>query len=289
MRPGSAFYNDIEHYDATDTSCRTAVLTYLSAWTKQLHRQGYVSGVYVNLNSGAKHMVAAYTSATYARPDAIWIARYDGNSSLKGWAGIPDDRWAVHQRGKQYLANRKETYGGVTINIDRNRLDLPVATLAFSYRVTSTTPLNARSAPSTSSPSVKSHQPGSTVKVICQTPGSTVGSTNVWDKLSDGTYVTDRYVSTPSNTGYSKPLPRCRYPYQVDVAGGLNKRSGPGAGFALKGKLPDGALAWIVCQKKGSAVGTTSVWNKLDDGTWASDHYVRTPSSTTFSKPIPRC
>jgi archaellum component FlaF (FlaF/FlaG flagellin family) len=135
---------------------------------------------------------------------------------------------------------------------------------------------------------VKSYLPGATVKVVCQAPGSKVGTTSVWDKLTDGTYVTDYYVSTPSNTGYSAPLQRCRYPYQVSSPGELNKRSGPGTSYKLVGTLPNGGLAWVVAQRAGSKVGTTSVWDKLDDGTWVSDYYVATPSNTTYSKPIPR-
>ena len=104
-----------------------------------------------------------------------------------------------------------------------------------------------------------------------------------------GTYVTDYYVSTPSNTTYSSPLPRCSYPYQVTAAGGLNKRTGPGTSYPAAGTLPNGGLAWVVCQKAGSTVGTTSVWDKLDDARWVTDYYVATPSKTTYSKPIPRC
>lgn len=286
---GSAFYNDIENYSTTDTACRTAVLTYLSAWTKELHRQGYVSGVYANLSSGALHLSQAYTSTAYARPDALWIARYDGNSALTGWAGVPDAQWAVHQRAKQYLANRTETYGGVTINIDRDQLDAPVASTAYAYRVTSSSPLNARSGPSASSRVVRTYAAGSTVNLVCQTPGSTVATTSVWDKLTDGTYVTDYYVNTPSRTGYSAPLPRCSYPYQVTAADGLNTRTGPGTGYPVAGRLPNGALAWVVCQKAGTTVATTSIWNRLDSSRWASDHYIATPSNTTYSSPIPRC
>jgi len=290
MLPGSGFYNDIEHYDAShDSTCRTTVLKYLSAWTKELHRLGYVSGAYVNLSSGAQDLSATYTSTSYARPDALWIARYDGNSSLTGWSGISNSKWAVHQRAKQYLGDTSETYGGVRMSIDRDRLDAPVATVAYGYTVTSRTALSAHSGPAAGYPVVRTYAPGSTVRVICQTPGSTVGTTGVWDKLSDGTYVTDYYVSTPSNTTYSRPLPRCSYPYQVTSANGLNKRTGPGATYSIAGNLPNGALAWIVCQRLGSPVGTTRVWNKLDDGYWVSDYYVATPSNTTYSRPIPRC
>jgi hypothetical protein len=152
LRPGSAFYNDIENYTRTDVACRTAALTYLSAWTKELHRLGYVAGVYANLSSGAPDLSAAYASASYARPDALWIARYDASPSLTGWAGIPSSQWAVHQRAKQYRGTHSEAYGGVTLIIDNDNLDAPAATVSYGYTVTSATALNARTGPSTAYP-----------------------------------------------------------------------------------------------------------------------------------------
>jgi len=124
--------------------------------------------------------------------------------------------------------------------------------------------------------------------VVCQTPGMKVGTTPVWDKLSDGSYVTDHYVATPSSTGYSAPLPRCSFPYQVTTAT-LNERTGPAASYPVAGALPSGALAWVSCQRAGSKVGTTSVWDRLDDGHYVTDYYLATASSTTYSRPIPRC
>ena len=289
MTGGSALYNDMEPYTATNASCRAAVLQYLSGWTKETHRLGYVAGIYAQLSSGAKNLAETYTSASYARPDALWIARYDGVAALSGWAGVPDSNWAVHQRAKQYRNSHNETYGGVTINIDNDRVDAPVATVGYSYRVTSGTPLNARSGPSTSYPVAGTRQPGSTLRVLCQAPGSAVGGTSVWDKLTDGSYVTDHYVSTPSSSGYSAPLPRCSYPYQVAPSGGLNERTGPGASYPVAGTLPGGSLAWLTCQQAGTAVGSTRIWDKLTDGRWVTDYYVATPSNTTYSKPAPRC
>ena len=286
---GSAIYYDIEPYATTDTTCRAAVLTFLSAWTTRLHRLGYVSGVYENLNFGALDLAGSYFSASYARPDALWIARWDGSPSLAGWQGIPDSRWAAHQRAKQYRGDVRETYGGVTMTIDDDNLDAPVGTTAYRYAVTSTGPLNARSGPGTSYPVVKTYQPGATVTVACQAPGSAVAGTKVWDKLTDGTYVTDHYLSTPSKTGYSAPITRCRYPYQVSPATALSERSGPGRSYPVTGELPSGGLAWVVCQQTGSRVANTRVWDKISYRHWVSDHYVATPSKTGFSKPAPRC
>ena len=79
----------------------------------------YVAGVYENLNLGAQDQAGVYNSASYARPDALWIARYDLNPTLTGWAGIGDSLWAVHQRAKQYRADFAATYGGAVANPGR--------------------------------------------------------------------------------------------------------------------------------------------------------------------------
>ncbi|MPZ00241.1 MAG: DUF1906 domain-containing protein [Actinophytocola sp.] len=289
LTPGSAIYGDMEHYDANQPACRRTVLRYLTGWTKELHRNGYLSGVYAHLYSGAKHLSEAYHSTAYARPDALWIARWDGDSSLSGWQDIPDNQWARGQRGKQYRGDHNETHGGVTLNIDSDRFHAPVATVSRTFRVTSTSPLNARSGPSPRYPVVRTHAPGSTVWVRCQLPGAKFGSTNIWDKLAAGTYVTDYYVSTRSQTGYSWPIPKCLLPYQVTAQRFVTKRAGPGTGYRAVGTLPAGALARVHCQRAGQRVGSTRVWNKLNDGTWVTDYYVATPNTDGFSWPIPRC
>ena len=288
MLPGSAIYGDMEHYSRTDAACRTAVLTYVSAWTNELHRLGYLAGMYTNLSSGAKQLSEAYVAPGYARPDALWVARWDGAATLTDWAGIPNAHWSNHQRGKQYRGDHDETHGGVKINIDSNRFDAPVATVGYAHQITSLPSLNGRSGPKTSTPIMQSYAPGATVGVVCQTAGSKIGTTSVWNKLTDGNYVSDYYVSTPSNTTYSAPLPRCTYPFQVTIPT-LNKRTGPGSSYAVSGTLPGGALGWVTCQRPGSKVGTTSVWDKLDDGKYVSDFYLATPSKTTYSPPLPRC
>jgi uncharacterized protein YraI len=287
MFRGGAIYYDMEHYTTTDVACRTAVLTFLSAWTKELHHLGYVSGVYENLNLGARDLAGVYNSTKYARPDALWIARYDLNSALTGWAGISDSLWAAHQRAKQYHADFTATYGGAKLTIDADSFDAPVATTAFPYQTTAL--VRARTGPGPSYPLVKLHSKDSSVAVVCQTPGSAIATTNVWDKLNDGSYVTDRYISTPSKTGFSPPVTRCLYPYQVTATNGANERTGPGISYPITGVLPGGALAWLFCQHAGSRVGSTRIWDKIGSGRWVSDNWVATPSTTSYSKPVPRC
>jgi uncharacterized protein YraI len=288
MLNGSALYDYLGKYSAADATCRKAVLAFESGWAGELHRLGFMAGVYLNLSPGARDLSSRYTSASASRLDALWVARR-GNRSLTGWAGVPDDQWALHQRARQYRGPHSETHGGVTIGINSDNLDAPVATVAHSETITSPSGLNARTGPSITAPIARSFAPSSTVQVICQTHGSAVGSTSVWDKLADGTYVTDSYVSTPSKTGYSAPLPRCAYPYQVTNSAGLNERSGPGTSYPVSAQLPFAALASVVCQQAGSATGTTPVWDELQNGLWVTDLYLATPSKTTYSRPVPRC
>ncbi|MFG1911510.1 glycoside hydrolase domain-containing protein [Kribbella sp. NPDC048928] len=284
---GGAIYADMEHYAITDSACRTTVLRYLSAWTRQLHALGYLSGVYAHQNSGAIDLAAAYNSSSYARPDALWIARWDGNSSLSGWPTVPNTLWAIGQRGKQYRGDHNETYGGVTLNIDSDRFDAPAATVWYTYTVRTT--IYSYSGPSTAYQIRSTIAANSGIRIVCQTFGPKLGTTTVWNRLADGTYVTDYYVRTPNKTGYSAPIPGCSLPYQTTV-NNLTRRHGPGTAYAAyAGLLPIGSLAWITCQRVGTKVGTTAVWDRLSDGTWVTDYYVATPSKTTYSPPNRRC
>jgi LasA protease len=60
----------------------------------------------------------------------------------------------------------------------------------------------------------------------------------------------------------------------------VNRRTGPGTGYALAGTTADGATVSIACSANGTTHtgrwGTTSLWNRLTDGTWISDAYVYT-------------
>jgi uncharacterized protein YraI len=286
MRPGSGLYADIEHYDVAAAGCAATVRSYVSAWVKKLHQLGYLAGVYVHQDSGALHLAQSFSSTSYARPDAIWMARWDGVASLTGWPTVPNSMWAISQRVKQYQGDVTETWGGVTINIDRNVIDAPVATVAQPFQVTSSTPLNARSGPSTAFAVVGTYAPGATVQLVCVIRGQTVGNNAYWGRLVDGSFVADYYLNTPTNHN----LPLCGYPGQVTATGGLNARTGPGGTYALSGsKLPYGSLAWVACQKAGTPVGTTRVWNRLVDGRWVSDYYVSNASNTTYSARVARC
>ena len=129
--PGSTLWYDLEGYDVTNGPCRESSLYFLSAWTQQLHALGYVSGVYSSAGSGIKSLDDARVlrPGVFTLPDQIWIARWDGQANTST-TYIRSDGWMPGRRMKQFQGGHNETWGGVTINIDRNYLDLNSGTAA---------------------------------------------------------------------------------------------------------------------------------------------------------------
>lgn len=289
LGPGTAIYFDMEGYDNRIASCSRIVLTFLSAWTKRLHDGGYLSGVYSSAASGISDLSKAYLSSTYVRPDAVWIARWDGHASVWGERYAPNSQWGMHQRIKQYRGPHTETWGGRRIEIDSNRVDGPQGAARFWQRVTSSGTLWARTGPGTSYPVVRGFAPGTNVDVVCQTTGGQVGGTRVWDKFADGTYVSDLHLNTPNKRGFSAPIPQCRYPFAAWANGGLIMRAGPATSYPRTGLIPYGGMAYVRCQRAGMRIGRSAVWNLLDDGRWVFDWYTLTPGRPGFTALVPHC
>lgn len=121
---GNPVYFDMEHYQRGGANTLTA-LAFLGGWTSRLHADGYTSGVYSSASSGISDLVAA-SGTSYTEPDALWIANWNGLQTTID-PNVPDAYWPGHQRLHQYRGGHKETYGGVTLNVDSNYLDGPVA------------------------------------------------------------------------------------------------------------------------------------------------------------------
>jgi hypothetical protein len=117
---GSVIYSDLEHYDPAPTVTQQ-VLAYLDAYTERLHKLGYRSGAYGGVSSLISDLVANRTAIT--SPDVIHFASWNDRSTTTDPV-IPASLWAKHQRIHQYTGDTTETHGNVTINIDRNLLDV---------------------------------------------------------------------------------------------------------------------------------------------------------------------
>lgn len=117
---GNPVYYDMEAYPNGGTTT-TAVMTFLSAWTAELHAKGYVSGVYSSASSGISDLASRYHTG-YLEPDDLWIADWNGRKSTSD-PYVPSSDWSNHQRLHQYSGSQNERYGGITLNIDGDYLD----------------------------------------------------------------------------------------------------------------------------------------------------------------------
>ncbi|HEY3903008.1 MAG TPA: glycoside hydrolase domain-containing protein [Streptosporangiaceae bacterium] len=114
---GTPLIYDMEAYGP---SCNSQVTTFLSAWDAELQALGFGSGVYESFtNIGA--LISASGSIT--EPDVIYYADWDGVASTNS-SYMPAHMWTSHQRIHQYLGNHLATYGGVSIDIDTDKLDV---------------------------------------------------------------------------------------------------------------------------------------------------------------------
>src|SRR5206468_4264667 len=77
------------------------------------------------------------------------------------------------------------------------------------YLTVASPSLNERSSPSTSATVVGSLPYHSTIYISCQTSGSLVGASYIWDRLTNGAYVSDYWTNTPGQSTWTSTIPQC--------------------------------------------------------------------------------
>jgi hypothetical protein len=118
--PGSAIYVDIEAYDG----CTDAVMSFVSGWAEGLRAAGWLSGMYSSGASGVADLCANYTNDQYTMPDHLWFAWWNGQANTDSGPYCPAEYFTDGRRLHQYTGDTPETHGGVTVNIDRDFLDV---------------------------------------------------------------------------------------------------------------------------------------------------------------------
>jgi photosystem II stability/assembly factor-like uncharacterized protein len=121
-------YYDLEAYDTSNSSCRNAMKSFMNGWDQELAAKGNKSGVYGSVCASA---MTDFLGITHV-PDAVWLAwwnysTYNSNASVFGVTCISNSYWANHQRVHQYAGAHNETWGGITLNVDDNVMDGPMA------------------------------------------------------------------------------------------------------------------------------------------------------------------
>lgn len=192
----TTLYYDMEGYLPRQ---RTRVLRFLSAWTKRVHALGYYSGVYSSSSSGIADLSHQYRRGTYAMPDVIYDAWWNGRADTVDH--VLRGKWAGHRRVHQYAGNVTRTFGGVRMNIDLDFLDVARAEPRPPGQIyrTVATGLRVRSAPRTSATIITVLGVyGSKVTVTCYTSGTSILGDRIWYHIvapATG-YVAGYYLST---------------------------------------------------------------------------------------------
>ena len=129
--PGSVIYDDMEGgYTAAE---RGPALAYEAAWTAELHRRGYHSGVYGSLNTTVTDVLANYGGLS--TPDVLWTAHYN-NVVTPTDPAVPATDFTPHRQAHQYtdFSGQLQHFGSVTIGIDADDLDVAVSGQPISAR-----------------------------------------------------------------------------------------------------------------------------------------------------------
>jgi Domain of unknown function (DUF1906) len=121
--PRTPIYYDMESYPAKKTG---VALRFLSAWTKALHRLGYLSGVYSSSSSGVADLAQVYSKHQYVMPDTIFDALWNGTANVRDKV-YGNKSWPKDHRVHQYSGNDTQKYGGFKIDVDKDYLDIGLA------------------------------------------------------------------------------------------------------------------------------------------------------------------
>jgi hypothetical protein len=124
LGPRTPIYYDMEAYGPRRTG---EVLRFFSAWTKRLHKLGYKAGAYSSSGSGIVDLARHYRSHRYKMPDVIYDALWNGSKNTRD-SSLRKGEWGGHRRLHQYSGNVTQTFGGDTINIDQDFLNVRLPT-----------------------------------------------------------------------------------------------------------------------------------------------------------------
>jgi Domain of unknown function (DUF1906) len=136
---GTPLIYDMEAYG----NCGSQVITFLSAWDAQLHADGYVAGVYESFTNIGDLVNAA---SRITEPDVIHYADWDGKATTAS-SYMPAAMWTRHQRLHQYRGGHNESWGGATLNVDDDQLDVNLGGLPIPPGPGPTPPLGGPTPP----------------------------------------------------------------------------------------------------------------------------------------------
>jgi hypothetical protein len=120
---GTPIYYDMEAYPPGGTG---KALRFLTAWTSWLHTLGYSSGIYSSSSSAIYALAHQYKTHRYALPDVVFDALWNGRANTADPV-LAASEWADHRRVHQFAGNVAQKYGGGSINVDEDYLNVELS------------------------------------------------------------------------------------------------------------------------------------------------------------------
>jgi hypothetical protein len=120
---GTPIYYDMEAYPPRETG---KALRFLTAWTSWLHVLGYSSGIYSSSGSAIYALAHQYRTHRYTLPDVVFDALWNGRANTVDPI-LPASEWADHQRVHQFAGDITQSYGGGSINIDEDYMNVDLS------------------------------------------------------------------------------------------------------------------------------------------------------------------
>lgn len=161
------------------------------------------------------------------RPSVGAVAVWHGGENFAWWGGHVGYVMAVTPSGQAVIEEYNWTHslgydqrvasapryihfiaGASTAPVQPISNPAPAPAPGHSYRVTDL--VRQRSGPGTTYATRGFLQNDQAISITCQVRSSSmINGTGIWDRLSDGTYVTDYYATTPAFNNFTPGLPRC--------------------------------------------------------------------------------
>src|SRR6202046_2648232 len=117
---GTPIYYDMEAYPASETG---KALRFLTAWTSWLQVLGYSSGIYSSSSAAVTALAHQYKTDRYTLPNVIFDALWNGKANTSD-SVLRATEWSSHRRVHQFAGNDSKNYGGDSINIARDYLNV---------------------------------------------------------------------------------------------------------------------------------------------------------------------
>ena len=129
---GSIVYYDLESFPYS-SQCSAAARSFVNGWTARLQQLGTRSGLYATSSNLTQNTFWSLPQPPPNEPYAVWIAEWYKTPGFRADETVWDrryltnDYWKYDQRIAQYSGTFTGTWGGVSISIDPDVSEGPVA------------------------------------------------------------------------------------------------------------------------------------------------------------------